>query len=708
VSSDTPRRRDKSLVQYQEAWTAFRCALLLAVPHLSSGLRYAKPLEARAARSLDKFRQSLWRSFSNRGLVEVCARLKAIAHWARERALNGELKTRQRVPFAGSVRRVLDSSKQRMFLVSQLGRALPADPTGGSRALKKHRTVLTQAPPEIPDMIYDHVREFSEEAAMKVRSWGSSWARPLGSASLEHSRAEGGQVADLVSSYKEVASIAWVPLPPRYGYPVNKGVPSLAASMVWREAGSSPLAGYGDPKVRAVAVPERGWKTRVVTAGNASEQVRGHVLRDIFWPILDVLPSVCHKGELDEDEKVSELMASEPGSDAWVVSTDLSAATDYAPFALARAVWTGIFSALVKRNDLQEDEAATGLREVLRHLGPHTVVWPDGEELSQRGWLMGHPLTWLTLNLAHCACLDAAGLLGQARVKGDDAIVVGRRGEIEEYLLTLELSGFVINRSKTFWSRDSGIFCERRCTLGSPVAPQVPVKRVVPVTPDRLADLSNQVARLPRGLRRAYIRVIWERASSSGLIGRCRKLGIPLSLPRELGGLGLPHRRGFQWSLRAHRRWVTACVTSTKAQGVLPLWCSVAEARAYRATTDGLRWTTRNAHRRGELGTEVPAEWSAVMRFVGIRSLGCAFQKPLNSQPRTLASISSEWRKVRRYLRENGSPPTLINPTRWTPSRLAGALASCKLAGIYTSGWTTHVIQQGLSLDDVKATWAWM
>jgi hypothetical protein len=246
--------------------------------------------------------------------------------------------------------------------------------------------------------------------------------------------------------------------------------------MVWREAGTDPLAIGSLPRVRATVVVERGAKARVVTAGDSAETVRGHALRDVFWPLLESLP-VAFRGEDQEDLMATRVLGKRKEG-CIVVSTDLSAATDYAPFELAEAVWTGVFDGLVQRGDLSSAEASYGLREVLVHLGPHEVAWPTGTGVSRRGWLMGHPLTWLTLNLAHCAILDMVGLLSCAVVKGDDALVYGPSENVRDYLEALEICGFVVNRSKTFFSTDRGVFCERLFRVGGIAVPTVPVKRI--------------------------------------------------------------------------------------------------------------------------------------------------------------------------------------------------------------------------------------
>jgi hypothetical protein len=453
-----------------------------------------------------------------------------------------------------------------------------------------------------------------------------------------------------------------------------------------------------------VAVPERGAKVRVVTAGDSSETVRGHVLRDIFWPILDSLP-VAYRGEHDEDSRACAVLRSGSEGDV-VVSTDLSAATDYAPFELAEAVWTGVFAALVDRGDCDPTEASIGLREVLTHLGPHLVEWPTRTAESRRGWLMGHPLTWLTLNLAHCAILDLVGLSGRAVVKGDDALAVCSMDEALDYLEALELAGFVVNRSKTFLSTDAGTFCERLFLVGGVAVPTTPVKRICAPTVERLSTLAKEIDRLPRSKRRSAIAVLWSRSSDVGLFKACWDLGIPLSCPRALGGLGVPHRRGLAGALGAHLRWATYALTSATSGEVIPLWEPPVLADGTHAALKDLRWVSRVEHGRGNLGSCVPMSDEAFRRFIGVRAFGLSLARPVETRDFKLSHVGAQWKVARKRYLSAGRPPRLIRPVLWTWERLEGALAASALSGIYTTDWTVRTVQQGLTLDEVKGAWS--
>jgi hypothetical protein len=417
----------------------------------------------------------------------------------------------------------------------------------------------------------------------------------------------------------------------------------------------------------------------------------------VVWPALRTIPALTIGGDESENLRAIQVVDGVK-EDEWVVSTDLKSATDYAPFALAYAVWRGFFDGLIARNLIDATDAEACLDEVSRHLGPHLIEWPDGSEVTTQGWLMGHPLSWWTLSLAHAAILDIAGLLDRAAVKGDDALVAGPPAKLLLYLELMKGAGFVINESKTFWSRSSGVFCEKLFErgIGRPLCP-VPVKRIVAPTPERLANLDREIERLPAAVRGRYREEIWRACGRDGLIDKVRKLGIPLALPRALGGLGIPHRRGLQGALSTARKWATAYLTQVGAQ--TPIWKTMAEALAYEWTVDGARWATRRLHRKGLLGTTVPATQEVLMRYIGLRAFGLSIAQPSKAAPKGLSHVAknaARWRK--KFLR--GSPPHLINPSLWTWSRLEGAIARSALSGIYAVAWMDLLSRhQGITYD---------
>ena len=84
-----------------------------------------------------------------------------------------------------------------------------------------------------------------------------------------------------------------------------------------------------------------------------------------------------------------------------VLSADLTSMTDLLPLDLWKAVWLGV---------------AEGLRlpewmmwVMVLGFGPQMVKWPDGEEaVSQRGELIGLPLSWPIINIIHLWWVQSA------------------------------------------------------------------------------------------------------------------------------------------------------------------------------------------------------------------------------------------------------------------------------------------------------------
>lgn len=316
---------------------------------------------------------------------------------------------------------------------------------------------------------------------------------------------------------------------------------------------------------------------------------------------------------------------------------------------------------------------------------------------------MGHPLTWLTLSIAHAAILHMTGLLDHAAVKGDDALVRGSSRDLNRYLVFMELAGFVINDRKTFWSRDAGIFCERGFDRRFPQPMgAVPVKRVVAPTLERLANLARQIDDLPKNERARYRRAVWRAAGASGLINTARRHAIPIALPRQLGGLGVPHRRGLPGALNSSRRWASARLTQVGSQ--IPIFTSMAESLAYEWAYDGTVELTRTLHRRGDLGDCFPMDPVTWGRFISLRSFAVAMVMDKIHTETTWASYAKNamrWR--RRFLR--GQPRKLINPSLWSWSRLDGVLARAALAGMYATTWHQLATSRGITFMSASCEW---
>jgi hypothetical protein len=347
------------------------------------------------------------------------------------------------------------------------------------------------------------------------------------------------------------------------------------------------------------------------------------------------------------------------------------------------------------------------------HLGPHRI-FPDanGQEgvdpspfESRRGWLMGHPLTWITLSWLHFGVAAATVGSTQIAIKGDDAVAVGSPETIDTYLTYLQRVGMVVNKDKTFISRRHTIFCEStyRYDLGGFVKlADYPCKALVDPSVETLATMQREVTALPRRLRQSVVRAVWRNAHRNGLIQSSLKAGVPLALPRCLGGLGLPHRHGLAGALRTGRLQASRMLTSVTSQE--PMFASESYRTAWLATTSGLRGYTRDLHQIGELSASVPIDNGTLSRYVSAvqlgQSLGSLGQNPRRAQLPSLEGVGARLRRWRRK-HDHCAPPHLINPYSWSWERIDGCLARLALQGMYKTYWVANATEAGITLADL-------
>jgi len=82
------------------------------------------------------------------------------------------------------------------------------------------------------------------------------------------------------------------------------------------------------------------------------------------------------------------------------------------------------------------------------------------------GALMGVGPGWIVLNVLNAYCAwEASRDMSTFRVCGDDLIALWTPGECDRYEATLARLGLQSNKSKSFRSKEGGVFCERHMTL---------------------------------------------------------------------------------------------------------------------------------------------------------------------------------------------------------------------------------------------------
>jgi len=220
------------------------------------------------------------------------------------------------------------------------------------------------------------------------------------------------------------------------------------------------------PPATIVVVRERGWKARVVTKSPGSLVTGAHFARQVVYSSLKKdrhYRLVAEKGAAEA--AVERLKGPFRGADLVVMSADLTAATDHLDFAVSRALWDGYCDGV-------------GISETLRRVG-HLALGPQAITLhpvtgggvvggevatTNRGALMGLPLSWCMLSLANLYCAHASAghdRRGDFVLCGDDLLAVWPADRVARYEALLPLTGMKFSsRAKHLHSSTYGLFAE--------------------------------------------------------------------------------------------------------------------------------------------------------------------------------------------------------------------------------------------------------
>ncbi|QJT93752.1 RNA-dependent RNA polymerase [Erysiphe necator associated narnavirus 20] len=164
------------------------------------------------------------------------------------------------------------------------------------------------------------------------------------------------------------------------------------------------------PPCKVSAVKERGFKARIVTKSPAWLVEAGHLVRSIVWPMLEADPRVKASLEGGRLETVFNDLQENPMScpiglgGLALVSADLTMATDGFTREAIYAVWEGVCEGA----GLPEDVRSLGYLV----LGPMRIEYdglPPIEE-TVGGCLMGLPLSWFILNLINLWACESSVL----------------------------------------------------------------------------------------------------------------------------------------------------------------------------------------------------------------------------------------------------------------------------------------------------------
>lgn len=438
-----------------------------SVSALTSPSGEFKEKEVQAMKRMVHWVLTTWATRSWGALV---AEVKAISLYARSRSL--------RVKVDRSYSRLLRSfgfgtSRAELAQVATLGRALPpALPPQRQQALREHRAILEsggKAPVTDPSVLLE-IREFARRFAKKYRP-SDPLARPwLGpGACLEASRAEGGQLGALAKweaefdasggatgdcvrkDYSILSDIERVTL---FGPPPDE-VARVVADSLYRDAEKlATLSSFpvGVPfQCRRVVVAEPGCKARVVTCHPIRETALAQYLRMKAYGSLYRYPPTAAVLRGDFVGSLREVFEGAVVKE--VCSADLTNATDYLHQDAAIAMCETVFKVWGLPPSI--------LERIPQILGAHDF---DGWS-NHRGILMGGALSWFVLCLLNSFCASVSEVKNSFRVCGDDLIANFSKSEFEAYVARCDSVGFRVNRSKSFMSKDSGVFAERAFRL---------------------------------------------------------------------------------------------------------------------------------------------------------------------------------------------------------------------------------------------------
>jgi hypothetical protein len=196
-------------------------------------------------------------------------------------------------------------------------------------------------------------------------------------------------------------------------------------------------------------------------------------------------------------------------------SADLSKATDPISVELSRFV----LDEITKHTGKPEwwDDALDGV------INTHEISTPDGDEFTSRcGALMGLGPGWAVLCILNAFCAFRAGAPKRSfAVCGDDLIGLWPRELVDSYEDNLELLGLKANKTKSFRSEVSGVFCERFVTKLHPqIARSQAVLRLGEATAARARSNRSELTVLDNLLRKTQgqpLRRLARRAAQKSL-----------------------------------------------------------------------------------------------------------------------------------------------------------------------------------------------
>lgn len=565
-------------------------ALCTAICCISRGLEFSDLFESWSRMLISK----VLRSLKYRGLVETVKALKEFALYSRQEALRTSVRVRLRFRCGLPCLAPLSANERdkRLMQFSRFSRALPAPrDVDGDAALCEHRAILQSkgvVEASVLKDLYDHCVSIGGRYG---RSLPYQFASPSESASFETPRSKGGAAEEIrvlsdsfrATSVETRAQLEMIAA----GFPEglfgehsflsydeakDRSYPcrldevaflhnrctemSLDGWELCRERLFSVAACWlhvewdSVPIVRRIVLLERGWKTRVVTPGDAAFNYLCSAGGKMLMGILRKHPAI--KGSTT-GHPADGIDWSTGARHNCVRSLDLKAASDYLPHEVNYAVISGILNGV---------GAPDWLRKLsMRAVGPCLVRESTGVSwYTSRAALMGNPLTWPILNLVLDFCHAQSGTDGFYGINGDDYI--GSHSFSSNYNFTkcVKSVGLVLSDMKDFFSyHGRGVFAEELITVGRMrVYPSISCRVLCAV--ERREDCRplwsdgpavNAAVNRVDPCEREHLVSILDFTYRSEL-SKLRRCGIDPCAPRWAGGGGFPGNP-TQYSLRVMR-----------------------------------------------------------------------------------------------------------------------------------------------------------
>jgi len=333
----------------------------------------------------------------------------------------------------------------------------------------------------------------------------------------------------------------------------------------------------GFPSMRLDAVDDDGAKARVVGVMRFGWITVCHLLRRSLVGYLERDPQVPSMNALLRSKDVPKLIGSEPPFDG----TDMQTATDDSVIELNRSLAKGAVAAMRFSEDWMARLAASLPDIVVR---PYWVMkptwWPKGERsmtfpfLATVGIPMGMPTSWTLLNLENEFAMHRAGGIGKDLFCGDDHTSCGH--PVKKLLLYREnlreqnhkmsqgtdvISERCLTYTENLWVIDEAGKLRKVSAprIKSLVSKNPPTRSVKFRQVDMLTTVSSRGGAASMTMSQcclpfsepSHFKLVLKSANLFSLsanaqgIRMMKDAGIPIYLPRELGGAGFPHPSGF-------------------------------------------------------------------------------------------------------------------------------------------------------------------